>query len=218
MTKETDEITLSKTVDEFVSPSPLHLLLAFNHLLKHFLFFFPPAKYLFIRKWLSRALKSPQKNYFGGTLEGNQCRDVLDSTDYLRFLVQDMNVPPLAFEFVNAFENFKKIKNGCFSTKLDPAYPTYFHNFKESIMFLQMNTGYSFIPRFHDLFAHTKPWLDKNQTGLALVSESGAEQFHSKFKKFFRNFVGKDSNSPHFLRKLKNAFDRFNALSLFEFE
>ena len=208
-----DENDFNKTVSQFFYPSELHIMLVFNSLLQFMKQCFPDDKPWFI-SWLKSALgPSGARPYHGGTLEGNQVAALLNSVDYLRLLA-NRTFLPLASEFVETIHHFKLLKDSCFGTILDKNYPTHLANLKKSIETLKEISGYSPPFRFHTLFFHTKPFIDKHKIPLGLVTEQGAEQFHSRFRKFFSNFPTKDCQHPNFLHLYSLAFNRINSLTL----
>ena len=208
-----DPQDLDKPVSNFFFPSELHLLLVVNSLIQFLKKCFPEENPWF-NSWLKSALgPSGVRPYHGGTLEGNQIAALLNSVDDLRTLANKKFLP-LASEFVEIFHHFKLLKDSCFGTILDPTYPTHFANLQKSIVHLKNIAGYSPPFRFHNIFFHTKPFIDQHKIPLGSVTEQGAEQFHSKFRKFFSNYPSKDCQHPNFLYLYKLSFDRINGLTL----
>ena len=209
------EADAEKKVSQFFFPSELHLLLAVNHPLKFMKDFFTDNQW-YLEWYISALGPSGARPYHGGTLEGPQCNALLNNVDFLRLLANKIQ-DPLAFLFVDFFQQFKNIKDACFGKTLDPSYKICFQNFQKSLDNLSEATEYSAPFRIlHKLPFHTQNWLDQNQIPLGLISEQSSESLHPIWRRFFSNFTTKSYKSPSFVKKYALSFNRYNSLILWK--
>merc|ERR1712115_181676 len=196
-------------VMEHCPPSELHITLGFtNHLYKEMHQRWPEL----VLQWASKAL-CKREPYHGGEFEGNQCKKLLDNTQYL----EDSFGNPQIFEmtpFINSLKSFNKIRVGCFNANyLAPNYKELVDQFRNDYMVLVENFNVSIPSKVHEVFCHVTDWYDRHpDLFLGRFSEQSDESLHSKFKKFCeqRNLI-KNVDSPNYGSSLCLAVATFNS-------
>merc|ERR1712141_694276 len=107
---------------------PLHLVLATNTLIEIL-----EIKWEWgLKEWLKLALTN-FKNYFGGTLEGNDCSKLLDSYGILENLARENNKYDI-MPFIDIVKGLCRIKKACFSVELDPNFEAICDEFKDALI------------------------------------------------------------------------------------
>ena len=107
---------------------PLHLVLGTNTLVK----LIEKVWEWGLREWVNSSLVG-FKSYFGGTLEGNQCSQLLDNSGILEQLAKRHGKWEVIMPFVRVLRGMCAIKKACFSKKLDPNFEAICDEFRESL-------------------------------------------------------------------------------------
>ena len=183
---------------------PLHLVLATNTLID----IIKKVWEFGTKEWLKLAL-ADFKDYFGGTLEGNQCSKVLDNYGYLANLAMQhgrLDIMP----FVRVFKALCGIKKACFGAELDPEFESICDEFKDSLLDLDQIHKASITTKFHMLFIHVKQYCRMTGRTFKLISEQALESSHRAWKKHVEKFWV-SPNNPMFLMWILRAFETWNS-------
>ena len=191
------------------SPMPaLHLLLSTNHLVEALEKVWPEAA----QEWMQRAFQS-RKNYFGGTLEGNQCSNLIRNYGILENMARNrIDVMP----FIAAFKALNSVKSACFGLQLDANFAAKIDEFQNALVVLDEIHKCSITVKFHQICIHVKQYCQKTNCSLYL-NEQALESSHSKFKRLVIRFVGAnpDKDSPLYALNILRVFNRFNSDATF---
>ena len=85
-----------------------------------------------IKEWLKLSMVG-YKNYFGGTLEGNQCSTLLDNYGILDNLARKHGRLDMS-SFIRVVKALCGIKKACFGAKLDPNFESICDEFRDSLV------------------------------------------------------------------------------------
>ena len=141
---------------------------------------------LTLQRWLE-PLGVEKSEYHGGTFNGHQIIQVLNSTNRLRMLMNGSNELIEIEGFLVAMDQLNAVREACFGQTLDPDY-------KDEIRLLAdywLECGLSVTPKAHVLFVHVAHFLDHhnegstNTKGLGYWSEQTGEAVHSDFEKLW---------------------------------
>ena len=105
--------------------------------------------------------------------EGPKCKAILKVLPAFKALV----APPVR-KYIHVLEEFVKVKDACFSHKLDPNTRQIIKQFENT----WKAAGLDMIPKVHILFEHVAEFCEKRGVGLAIYSEQASETVHIKFK------------------------------------
>ena len=155
---ELNELTLLKC-----PPPSLHLLLCVNTIVEKLMEVWEWG----LKTWLEQV---NFKNYFGKTLEGNQCSEVLKMYDALDNLAQEHSRFDIA-PFVRVFKAMEGIKKACFCDDLDPEFESICDEFKASLIALDEMHSTSITTKYHVLSIHVKQYCQMTNKTLKLTSE-----------------------------------------------
>ena len=183
---------------------PLHLVLATNTLIEIL-----QEKWEWgLKEWLKLALTN-FKNYFGGTLEGNDCSKLLDSYGILENLARENNKYDI-MPFIDIVKGLCRIKKACFSVALDPNFEAICDEFKDSLIGFDEIHESSITPKFHMLAIHVKQYCKMTGKTFRLVSEQALESSHRAWKKHVEKFWV-SPNNPLFFVWILRAFESWNS-------
>ena len=135
-----------------------------------------------------------KKDYFGLTLEGNDCNKVLKNLDKL-----EKELPEELSMYLDLLKEFKHIVDKIFGFTLDPQWETHLNNFSRIFYNIQEYfPSVSETVKIHCLIKHVSQFLkmDGCKRGLAEFGEQEQESAHQHFH--------------HIWEKLK-VFDKFSA-------
>ena len=160
-----------------------------------------------LKEWLKLA-PTNSKNYFGGTLEGNDCSKLLDSYGILENLARDhaSDIIP----FANIVKGMSRIKKACFSDDLDPKFEAICDDFKNSLIGFDEIHDYNTTTKFHMLAIHVKQYCKMTGKTFKLISEQALESSHRSWKKHVEKFWV-SPNNPLFLMWILRAFESWNS-------
>ena len=134
-----------------------------------------------------------KKTYFGNTLEGGECEQVLSSLSKLQEKVlAELHI------FVDFLEAFKSVKDSCFGYTL---YPDWDNDLKRfTAIFKQMSrqfAGVSETVKIHIVSVHVWQFiqLDGYKRGLAEFSEQEGESAHQHWDKIWQRLKVNDEFS-----------------------
>merc|ERR1711974_548547 len=164
--------------------------------------------------WLRQALLS-FRNYFGKTMEGNQCSSIVENYGILENLAASygrLDIIP----FVRAFKALNAVKSACFGLSLDPDFVAIIDEFQDALKALDEIHKTSITPKFHMICIHVKQICQKTNASMQL-NEQALESSHSKFKKLVQRFAGSDpdTENPLFALNILRAFEVLNSNAAF---
>lgn len=131
-----------------------------------------------------------QVDIYRGTLgfQGNSCEILLSNVDKLRRICNRVDIRCL--NFVDTFEEFKKVVDSCFSVNLKADYINNFDSFEKSFKDLDI-----FITsKVHTTIFHVKEFCQIYGLGLGYFSEQAFESLHHDFNKTWGNFKVHSTN------------------------
>lgn len=153
-------------------------------------------------KWAKLCHVEREITHGSPAFKGNSCKILLSKVDLLRSI---STIDSL--KFVDAFQNFNKVVESCFSANLDPNYLKYIAEFRKSYLDLEI----SITPKVHAVFFHVGEFCSRVKRGLAFFSEQSLESVHSDFAAFWENRKV-SHNNPDFGNRLLSAICAYNAL------
>jgi hypothetical protein len=160
--------------------------------------------------WPQQKLHFMVKNYHGKTLEGNCCREMLRTAEYLKDpeILGSTPVETIV-PFLNTFKNLDQIVTKCFSgTSVIDGWQNDLEKFKQSYY----ATKCSITPKVHILMDHLGQCLNSlNGESLGLWSEQVGETVHSEFAKVWQMYKVSSPNHPKFSENLRSAVVRFSS-------
>ena len=140
--------------------------------------------------------------YRGGSMEGNQCRQLLMKTDLL-----EKKVPSRLLPFVKALKDFDQVRRSCFGQTLHDDFLLAIGDFQRSYMDLNI----PITPKLHAIFVHVKQFCSKHHLSLGPYSEQSSESVHADFKSVWKHF-SVDINHPNFGNQLFLAVLKYNGM------
>ena len=191
-------------------PPPVHLLLSTNHLVQAL-----EKKWEFgVKRWMRQAFQS-FRDYFGKTLEGNQCSSLISNYGILEKLVENYGRRDLMC-FVKCFKNLNAVKTAVFGLRLDPNYVAIINDFQDSLVALDEYHKVSITVKFHMICVHVKQYCQMTNKSLQL-NEQSLESSHSRFKKIVNRFAGAnpDTDSPLYALNVLRALEFFCSAAAF---
>ena len=191
-------------------PPSLHLLLCTNHATKAL----EKIWKFGLTEWVKEAFQS-FKDYFAGTLEGNQCSNLIRQYGILENLAIQHNRPDI-MPFVRFFKALNSVKSACFGLKLDPNFEEIIDEFKNALVSLREVHDINVTPKYHMICIHVKQYCQITGDSLKL-NEQALESSHGRFKKIVQRFAGKDSetDNPLWVLNVLRAFEVFNSNATF---
>ena len=168
----------------------------------------------------SDAMNWPKKfhivpaNYHSKCFEGNQCRDLLRTCDYLR----SNEVPIQALIFANVFKSLRDVVKSCFGALREDDYQDKISVFTDDYR----KTALPFTPKIHVICFHIHDFFaqfdekDSNnqQLGLGYFSEQAAESLHYGFENIWKRYKIKEKKNEKYIVSLKNAVTFFSSNNL----
>ena len=142
--------------------------------------------------------------YRGGSMEGNQCRQLLMKTDLL-----EKKVPSRLLPFVKALKDFDQVRRSCFGQTLHDDFLLAIGDFQRSYMDLNI----PITPKLHAIFVHVKQFCSKHNLSLGPYSEQSSESVHADFKSVWKHF-SVDINHPNFGNQLLLAVLKYNGMHM----
>ena len=139
-----------------------------------------------------------KKTYFGNTLEGGECEQVLSNLSKLR-----EKVPAELHIFVDFLQAFKSVKDSCFGYTL---YPDWDNDLKRfTAIFKQMRRQFASVSetvKIHIVSVHVRQFLlrDGCKRGLAEFSEQEGESAHQHWDKIWQRLKVNDEFSEAYKR------------------
>lgn len=142
--------------------------------------------------------------YRGGSLEGNQCKLLLNQIDFLQnaLLIH-------LLKFAVALRAFNSVRKSCFGENLLPSFKNDIKLFKVAYEALQI----SVTPKVHIIFEHVPQFCEEKNCGLGKFSEQASESVHADFKKTWIHYAIPQSHE-HFDEHLLQAVIKYNSLHL----
>ena len=155
------------------------------------------------------------RNYFGKTLEGNQCSSLISNYDILEQLVENYGRRDLMC-FVKCFKNLNAVKTAVFGLRLDPNYVAIINDFQDALVILDEIHKCSVTVKFHMICIHVKQLCQMTNKSLQL-NEQALESSHSRFKMVVQRFAGSDpdTDNPLFALNVLRALEYFNSAASF---
>ena len=189
---------------------PLHLLLSTNTLVRALELVWEFGAI----RWMRQSFQS-FRNYFGGTLEGNQCSTLIENYAILENLAENysrIDVKP----FVRAFKALNSVKSACFGMTLGADYAAKIDEFRDALVALDELHKISVTPKFHMICIHVKQICQMTKKSLQL-NEQALESSHSKFKALVQRFAGlnPDTDNPLYALNILRAFEVVNSNAAF---
>merc|ERR1712001_63773 len=150
------------------------------------------------------------KNYFGGTLEGNQCSTLLDNYGILDNLAREHGRLDMS-SFIRVIKALCGIKKACFGAKLDPNFESICDEFRDSLVAFEefCNTKFK-QTKFHMLAIHVKQYCKITGKTFKLITEQALESSHRAWKKHLEKFWVSPEN-PLFYMWILRAFEAWNS-------
>ena len=150
-----------------------------------------------------------KKSYFGLTLEGNECRDVLNNLSEL-----EKTIPDELKIFIDLLKSFKTVDDKVLGYTLDPDWEKFIKNFGDlySQIMKRFPDTVTETVKAHALIKHVPQFLkaDGSQRGMAEWSEQEGETAHSTFDKIWRRLFVADRTSKAFKINYLKAIAIFN--------
>ena len=210
LTKDLSPENLSAPASKFVAPPSLHLKTGvFKHLYEWLRAKFPTLAL----KWTTHVFAN-ERPYHGGTFVGNDVDSLLESVDFLGAEASKIEDGLAALPYVQAFRDFKKVKQACFGRTLNTDYPKVFEKFRQSMWALPEGSSHS-STKIHYLSWHLPDWIKDNGKGKGLsdVSEETPESLHAAFAKKleqFKCYLGTTERDAQNLLRVTVAFNSVN--------
>merc|ERR1712001_720140 len=191
---------------------PVHLLLSTNHLVSALEKAWDFGALKWMRQAFQRFLK---KQYFGGTLEGNQCSKLIENYGILDELVQEharYDIQP----FVRVFKALNSVKSATFGLALDPNFATFIDEFQNALVALDEIHKCSVTVKFHMICIHVKQYCEMTNKSLQM-NEQALESSHSRFRLIVQRFAGSDpdTDNPLYVLNVLRALEYFNSAAAF---
>ena len=205
------EADAEKLILDFCPPPELHLLLgAVNKAVKLLEEKIPKA---IVKEWVSFA-EAQRNAYHGGTFNGNNCKRLVDSVDYLEVLLTKdfYDFTPFGLSIVDVFRKLRAVRHACFGTDLHPDYQDALDKYQEATVNFSKEFSVNLIVKEHITDYHVAFWCERHGVGLGSASEQTAESVHSIFEtKYWDPRFKVAETSPQFPRQLLRAACAFNA-------
>lgn len=191
-----------KQVTELVPPPELHLMMGvvnalFNNMVKKF--------ENLSEIWAKKCDVSREVLYGNVGFAGNASKKLLNKADVLRELCTSTNNFE-CMKYVKCFEAFKHVVDSCFTTELKEGYVKKIQIFKKSYLDLEINVT----PKVHAVFFHVEDFCKQNDKGLGFHSEQAVESSHADFKKVWKKYKVRKSNS-NYAERLFKAVCEYNS-------
>ena len=133
-----------------------------------------------------------QKKFLMEEFSGNDCKKLLNNTDILREICTSKCVFS-CMKFLDCLEKFKSVVESCFTLDLKSGYEEKICAFKKSYFDLNI----SVTPKVHSVFFHIKDFCEISNKGLGFYSEQAVESAHADFKKIWKKYKVKKSNTNY---------------------
>ena len=143
-------------------------------------------------------------SYRGGSMEGNQCRQLL-----MKLGLLEKALPSHLQTYTKALKDFDQVRRSCFGQTLYEDYDQAIRDFKDS--FTELNIPVT--PKLHALFVHVRQFCSKQNLSLGPFSEQSSESVHADFKAIWKHF-SVDTNHPNFGRHLLSAILKYNSMHI----
>ena len=213
-----------------VAPPELHLMLGVadkgKKLLEMTVFETEEAGKNFIDQFLDQQNISSKGYRDSRSLEGNQTRKFLKSTQKLREAYEEVGEEERqkAEPIINILEIFSDVVTKCFGRKLEPGYQDALQRFSSAYMKLNKEQPkiFTVTPKIHIVMFHVQQYLemmntelseDQEYRGLGYMSEQAFEAVHSDMKRQWElRKVG--SNHSNFREKLRQFVVAYNSNNL----
>ncbi len=148
-----------------------------------------------------------REHYRGGTLEGNQCRQLLrKSLDLAR------NLPDKFKAFGIVLHRFSEVVTSCFGTEVVGNPEEKINDFKQAYFSLPV----SITPKVHCVFDHVPQWLHRQQArsgrkvGLGFATEQASEAVHRDFKQKWEGGFKIGETRDQYKERLLRCVVRYN--------
>ena len=167
-------------VIDLIAPPEFHITIGVtNHLLNSLEEYSPLGKAL-VHSWIGKTeARVHRSEYFGHSLEGPQCKKLLNNIDKLRRLAESKQAF-FAFPFIDAFDAFNEIRKACFGQELQSGFEQKIDVFEATIKAV----GVSITNKIHCIYDHVIPFCNKHGRGLGFFLEQAAESAHRDFNAF----------------------------------
>ena len=184
---------------ETIPPTELHLMLGvtnhiFDKLNKHW---GDDKAY----KWANEN-SIVRAEYRGGSLEGNQCKKLLEKSGKLA-----EELPSNFRQYAFVLQQFNLVRKPCFGKVLDSNYQSHIHQFEQMYRKLDI----SVTPKAHCVFQHVIQFCSQKNLGLGVYSEQASESVHHDFAQVWERYK-REPNHPSFQEQLKSAVVKYNTL------
>lgn len=145
-----------------------------------------------------------RESFHGGHFNGNSCRRLLKTLDYLRSIC-----PIGCLKYVKCLELFKRVVHSCYGYVLDEKYMDHIHEFKTSYLGL----GIAVTPKVHAVWYHIPDFCNSVNEGLGRWSEQAAESVHADFKHTWKKYSVSITH-PSYCDRLLSAVEEYNGSHL----
>ena len=173
-------------IEQLVSPPELHLLIGFVSLLGNFLLDVWPG----FDDWL-KSKNVIQRGYQGRGWDGNNSNKILENLDSLE--IKMLEPFTCLVPIVQCLKDFRSVKNGCFSSKLQLGFKEPITKLKSSFLSAQevalnLNKKINTTWKVHILQCHVQTYVEYHNKGLGNFAEQCGESIHAKFKPTWNRF------------------------------
>ena len=208
-----------------VAPPELHLMLGVTDkqkkLLESEVFEKEEDGKEFIDNFLDKHNISRKGYMDSRSLEGNQTRQFLKSTDKLREAYKEVGEEEQkkAEPIIKILELFSDVVKTCFGMNLDSGYKAALKSFSTAYLKLNQEKPQTFTvtPKIHIVMFHVQEYLElmnaeeEEDRGLGYMSEQAFEAVHSHMKAVWENGLKVSTNNKDFPAKLRKFVVAYNS-------
>ena len=173
------------------------------------------------------SLNLARAKQWGGHIDGNQCRHILEHLNKLIELVVEWrdSMDPIEeiairdtdaiademLQIVDMLLSFKEVVHKCFGWALLPDYKQSIASFRAT--FEGIEPPRPVTPKVHIVFEHVADFCERESRGLCIGSEQAHETLHSFFSGVHAKHQVKDIHSPSYAPLLLQTVLELNAMS-----
>ena len=207
-----------------MAPPELHLMLGVTDKLKKILettvFETEDEGKDFVDNFLDQQNISRKGYMDSRSLEGNQTRQFLKSTQKLREAYEEVEKLQKAEPIINILDIFSEVVGKAFGNKLDSDYKAALQRFSTAYMELNKEKPKTFTvtPKIHIVMFHVQQYLEmrnmeeeEENRGLGYMSEQAFEAVHSDMKRKWERGSKVSTSHKDFAAKLKKFVVTYNS-------